>query len=310
MPTIRTSSRTVLLLAAGLSLPWSGRVAAATQPGGVQDGAGLFSAAAVERADQEIQEISRLYHKNLRVESFQSPSPLKTWILGLKKPENRGRFYEDWARELARKAGPDSLVILICREPAPLQVEVAAGRHLKGKALPAEDRSRIRDALLAGLNGEDNDQALLTAVHRVRETLKATQRTWLDAEAAFPWSGVLSTIIGLVGLWVCLEGARRLRRTQEGEKPARVLDMAYGGGGSFPAGLFATMNTFWLREILCGLRAGHPESPLAAECPPTSPAETEGAVGLHHDLLHPDAPAGGLREEGVDHLSQQVGPNP
>ncbi len=306
MPTMRTLARTVLLLAAGLSLALPGRVAAATQPGGVQDGAGLFSAEVVRRADQEIQEISRLYHKNLRVETFRSPSALKTWILGLKKPESRSRFYEDWARELARKAGPDSLVILVCREPAPLQVEVAAGRHLNAKALPAEDRNRIRDALLAGLNGGDNDQALLTAVHRVRETLKATQKTWLDAEAAFPWSGVLSTVIGLVGLWLCLEGARRLQRPREGEKPVRVLDMAYGGGGSLPAGLFATMNTPWLREILCGLRAGHPGSPLAAECPPTSPAETEGAADLHPDLLHP----GSLREEGADHLGQQVGPNP
>lgn len=310
MPTMRTLARTVLLLGVGLYLASSGRVAAATQPGGVQDGAGLFSAEAVRRADQEIHEISRLYHKNVRVETFHSPSALKTWVLQLKKPENRARFYEDWARELARKAGPDSLVILVCREPAPLQVEIAAGRHLSGKALPAEDRSHIRDALLAGLNGGDNDQALLTAIHRVRETLKATQKAWLDTEAAFPWSGVLLTVIGLVGLWVLLEGTRRLQRPREGEKPVRVLDMAYGGGGSFPAGLFATMNTFWLREILCGLRAGHPESPLAAECPPTSPAEAGGAADRHPDLLHPDAHAASLGQEGADPLGHQVGPNP
>jgi len=291
MPTTWTSVRTVLLLGVGLNLAASGQVRAVPLPGAVQDGAGLFSAAAVQEADQHIQDISRLYHKNLRVETFPSPSTLKTWILKLKKPQDRGRFYEDWARELARKVGPDSVVILICREPAPLHVEVAAGRHLKGKAFPVEDRDRVRESLLAGLNRGDNDQALLDAIHRVRQTLEATQKTWLEADDAFSWSGILAVIFALVGFWVCLEFLRRFQRPPEGEEPARVVDTAYGGGGSYPAGLFATMNTFWLRDILCGLRAGHPASPLTAACPPTSPDQ--------HDF-HEDA----------EHLGQQVDPHP
>ncbi len=292
MSTTRTAARIVLPLAAAFSLASTGPLAAAPLPAAVQDGAGLFSADAIHEADQHIQEISRLYHKNLRVETFAAPSTLKTWILKLKKPQDRGRFYEDWARELARKAGPDSLVILICREPAPLQVEVAAGRHLKGKAFPVEDRSRVRECLLTGINRGDNDQALLDAIHLVRQTLEATQKTWLEADEAFPWSGILSVIFGLVGFWVCLESVRRLRRPQDEPEPAPVLDTAYGGGGSYPAGLFATMNTSWLRELLCGLRAGHPESPLTTECPPTAPTEADGTPELHHDLLHADTQAG------------------
>lgn len=280
MPTTWTSVRTVLFLGVGLSLASASQVRAVPLPGAVQDRAGLFSAAAVQEADQHIQEISRLYHKNLRVETFVSPSTLKTWILKLKKPADRSRFYEDWARELARKAGPDSVVILICREPAPLQVEVAAGRHLKGQAFPVEDRDRVREGLLAGLHQGDNDQALRDTIHQVRQILETTQKTWLDAEDAFSWSGILTVIFAMVGFWVCLEFLRRFQRSPEGVEPAGILDTAYGGG-SYLAGLFATMNTFWLREILRGLRAGHPESPLATECPPTSPTEADHPYNQH-----------------------------
>lgn len=306
MPTTWTSARIVLLLVLAFSLAAPGPTAAATLPPAIQDSAGLFSADAVQRADHELQEISRLCHTNLRIDTFHAPSALKTWILKLKKPQDRGRFYEDWARELARKAGPDSVIILICQEPAPLQVEVAAGRHLHGKAFPIEKQSRIRECLLAGLDHGDNDQALLDAIHLVRRTLEATRHTWPEGDDAFSWAGILSVMAALVGLWACLQLVGRVRRPLEEQAPVRLLDTVYGGGGSYPAGLFATMNSSWLRELLCGLRAGHPDSPLTAECPPTAPSDASTA-DLHTDLLHADTQAGGPRAEEVDHLGHTAG---
>src|SRR3954453_14565449 len=67
----------------------------------IQDNAGFFSSDAVAKADQQIADIKKEYHKDMRVETYaQIPPDLADQY----NANDKDRFYSQWARRQARQA--------------------------------------------------------------------------------------------------------------------------------------------------------------------------------------------------------------
>jgi uncharacterized membrane protein YgcG len=88
------------------------------------------------------------------------------------KSDERQSYFCDWARKRARSEGVNGVVILICRTPSTLYVDVT--ESVKGVVTPAEEK-RIREALLSAFREKKYDDGLTNAVRLVREAF-ADQR--------------------------------------------------------------------------------------------------------------------------------------
>ena len=252
----------------------------------IKDEAHAFSAAAVQKAEEGIQDIKRRYHRNLVIEFVPAVpgegwwNKLKRWTLS-RNPHNHPQFYKDWATEQARKAGPNSIFILICREPAPLKLEVAAGWETrKQEAFTPADADRLQERLLPLFREGDYDRGLLDAVVGVRQALRDNQAAQAAPLEPFPWSTVAAIILPILGFWVCVEFMSMFRENN----PRQGFTQGPYGGGSFLAGLFATMNTYWFADLIGARRAvplptAEPAPEHAAAQPADAVAGTEAVGG-------------------------------
>src|SRR5262249_3011409 len=153
-----------------------------------------------------------LYHKDLVIE-FVPTVPANGWwgklknkMLQAKNPDSRNRFYADWAKRNARTAGPNSIYVLICKEPAPLRVEVAMGRDVRQPdVFTSADVRHFQERLQALFQNGHYDEGLAEAVQSVRKTLQANRERVAVPAEPFPWAGIGSLVLILVGLWVCLQ---------------------------------------------------------------------------------------------------------
>jgi uncharacterized protein len=135
----------------------------------VNDEAGFFSPAAVEKANDVIDDIRHKYHKDLLVETFKTvPSDEADRVKNMGR-QDRDRFFHEWARERAKEAGVNGVYVLITKEPGRIQVE--AGTETLKHAFTARDRDRLRDILVERFRAKDYDKGLLDAVEFVRSRM-------------------------------------------------------------------------------------------------------------------------------------------
>jgi uncharacterized protein len=133
----------------------------------VQDGAGLFSKDAVEKANKKIAEIKRRFDKDLLVETFKHPpDDLKKEY----KEEGKKKFFQDWSRSRYKSEGVRGVYVLICNDPRSLYVR--AGDATTRKGFPEKDQEALNKLLLENLRKKKPDEALLSAVDYVETTLE------------------------------------------------------------------------------------------------------------------------------------------
>jgi uncharacterized protein len=148
------------------NLPPSGRPLAR---GSVKDFAGFFSPAAVEKANTALQAIPRQSGKEIAIETFPTPPPdqIKR-VEGLSASE-RARFFTVWAEQRAAKSNLDGVLILICKKPSHLRVDVhgSAARNFLSK----DDVGKLRSELLSRFGNREYDQGLADAVSLLRTKL-------------------------------------------------------------------------------------------------------------------------------------------
>lgn len=153
-----------------LLLSLTGLVSAAGETAGVHDTAGYFSQAAVRQADDEITALQKQFQVDLLIDTVASVPPDKVNQVKAMKPAERNEFFLTWARERARAAKIRGVYVLICKTPSHLQVEV--GNETQKKAFTLEDRSKLRDLLLARFKASEYDKGLLEAVKFFRGRLE------------------------------------------------------------------------------------------------------------------------------------------
>jgi uncharacterized protein len=254
---------TLSALLAGL-LAAGGAAAAAGVAGEVHDEAGFFSADAVARANQAINDIHRDFKKDLLIETFKSvPAPRLDEVRRMDKAA-RSNFFNTWARDNAKAARVNGIYILICKDPGHLEVEV--GNVTSQKAFPPASRNVLANRMLdkfgeaAKLKDENarkklHDQALDDAVTFVHGTLKfnlgsEAAEAAAEGKAARPGHSWTASLGGLLcmGLLValCIWLVVGLIRAFSGGGGWG------GGGGGFMTGLlgglFGAMAGAWLYD--------------------------------------------------------------
>jgi uncharacterized membrane protein YgcG len=260
---MKPGSRPLLMLLALSGWP------AAVGHAAIKDESHCFSPDAVTQADEEIRTIHERDDVDVVIETFASPSAMKKFVLGFKSPESRNLFYADWAVKNARQAGPRSIYILVCKEPAPPHVAVASGRDAQKQAFPRQDWTKLQAQLGPLFEKGEYDQGLQEAVRAIRKTVEANRETMIAPPERFPWGSVISVILIPLILWVCAQFMDAFR----GKTPRRLAHLGpigYGGGGSIPAALFATMNSLWFKDLFASRRQPAQRSPeiAGAEAPP------------------------------------------
>ena len=298
MPQARTRRIGILAVAVVLI---SLRLAHATGAG-IQDAAGFFSKDAIATAEQQITAIHQKFGKDLRVETYvRIPTDRADQYV----PEKRHEFFATWAYQRAKALGLDGVIVLICKDPAFLQVEV--GDHTKQRAFTLANRDHLRDLLVTAFRQRQFDDGIRQVVAYYGQTLHANlgaastgARPSLPAPQEFlprvpQGNRNLFWLIGiLVAVGLCLGWVLR-RRSGPGEErsippssgyaPSEYRsalpgmgypppDSRYGsgwGGGfgrGFGAGILGGLLGGWL-----GNRLSHGDAPASpdAPAPPADP---------------------------------------
>ena len=170
-PSTRRSLLTALLLCC-----LAGTATAATPE--VKDEAKFFSAEAVAKANTALKEIKEQTARDLVIETVpEIPEARKKDY----NPDKRDEFFSKWAADNARERKVVGIYVLICKDPARVQVEV--GRQTLVRAFTPADRMKLRELLITNFKAKKFDDGLAEAVAYVGKTLKA--RVEVKDEAGF-----------------------------------------------------------------------------------------------------------------------------
>src|SRR5262245_35356541 len=93
--------------------------------------------------------------KDLRLETY---AHIPTDRADQYVPEKRHEFFATWAYQRAKALGLDGVIVLICKDPAFLQVEV--GERTKQRAFTLANRDHLRDLLVTAFRQRHFDDGL------------------------------------------------------------------------------------------------------------------------------------------------------
>ena len=136
----------------------------------IRDGGKFFSAEASKKANKEIREIAKKYDRDLLIETFATiPGDQAERVKGMSH-EERAKFFRNWATDRAESAVVHGVYILVCREPAFLEIIITA----KGRqAFDSQSFEKLRTLLLTAFREKRYDEGLQNAVDFVRERFAA-----------------------------------------------------------------------------------------------------------------------------------------
>ncbi|HLJ92492.1 MAG TPA: TPM domain-containing protein [Gemmataceae bacterium] len=139
----------------------------------IKDGGKFFSADAIRKANKEIREIAKEYDRDLLIETVMTiPGDQAERVKALSR-EERARFFRNWATERAEVAIVRGVYILVCKEPAFVEIILTPqGR----KAFDKESFEKLRALLLKSFHEKRYDEGLQSAVALVRERFAATNK--------------------------------------------------------------------------------------------------------------------------------------
>jgi hypothetical protein len=214
----------------------------------VRDHANLFSSDAIAEANGTAEAIQTHFDKHVVIETFSSVPWTARLTHNFKEPQARDQFFADWAKRNARRAGPDSIYVLICNQPAPQQVELVPGREAQ-PFFSSEDVRQARTLLLARLRQGQPDTALLESIRLIGARLQSNGATAPPPKESFPWGQVVWLVPAIIAFWGLVELAHYLTIGRSHPADVPTAPVGYGEGGSLPAGLFVTMTTRWLHDL-------------------------------------------------------------
>jgi uncharacterized membrane protein YgcG len=134
----------------------------------IKDDGKFFSAEAVKKANKQIREIARKYERDLLIETFPTVPGGQAERVKAMAPEERDKFFLNWASDRAEAAVVHGVYILVCKEPAHLEVVITK----KAKTVfDKEAFQKLRDLLLKHFREKHYDEGLQAAVDFVQEKL-------------------------------------------------------------------------------------------------------------------------------------------
>jgi hypothetical protein len=150
------------------ALAFTGRAIAVAPE--IKDGGKFFSADAVKKADKQIREIARKYDRDLLIETFATIPGEQAERVKALSPEERAKFFRNWATDRAEIAVVHGVYILVCKEPAFLEIIITKRGH---SAFDPPAFAKLRELLLKAFRDKHYDEGLQSAVEFVRERFAA-----------------------------------------------------------------------------------------------------------------------------------------
>jgi uncharacterized membrane protein YgcG len=137
----------------------------------IRDEGKFFSAEAIKKANREIREIAKKYDRDLLIETFATIPGEQAERVKKMSPEERAKFFRNWATDRAEAAVVHGVYILVCREPAFLEIIVTAKSR---QAFDQHSFEKLRTLLLTAFREKRYDEGLQNGVNFVRERFAAT----------------------------------------------------------------------------------------------------------------------------------------
>jgi uncharacterized membrane protein YgcG len=136
----------------------------------VRDEGGVFSATAIEKANQVIRTIHRDLRKELLVETFASVP--KDRVNDYTR--NREEFFAGFVRDRAQAEGLEGIYVMVMKEPPPhrFRIQVGVGQATRQRAFRPADRDQLVRVFQSSFREDHYDEALLQGVAFVQSTLR------------------------------------------------------------------------------------------------------------------------------------------
>ncbi len=160
----RASGRVMTLAALVAPLAWLMAFAAAPVGAQVKDNAKIFSDAAIQEANDRIEQIKKSHSGHtLMVETYpQIPDELQS-----DASAQGNQFFPQWAQKRGKELGMEGVFLLICMKPA--HFEIAIGDKTSQWLFAPHDRELMTPGLRDALGKKQYDDALLRTVKYVQK---------------------------------------------------------------------------------------------------------------------------------------------
>jgi hypothetical protein len=276
------------LLSLALLTLLSNPVLAASGRPAVIDKAGLFSSAAVERANSLLAEIRERYGIDLYVDTVKQIPGVDPERLRTMRSRERAALLRSIAEQRAEDARIDGIYILVSTEPRnTLLVGWPPGREWEGTwwtprfvedggGLSNYKRENDLRRPFARKLGDNPDDALQELVDHFRVVVRSRSRDPASPLTTWP---ALALVGGLFGLWVLLSLLRSWRARQEAAVTGVPAGPIY-----LPAmlgSLFGVPAAYWVYDRLFRLErpctSPPPDESAHPGTPPAQPATGEPA---------------------------------
>jgi hypothetical protein len=140
------------------------------EPFNVRDEAKFFSPEAVQKANQEIAQIAHRYGRDLLIESHATVPADDVDRVKAMNREERLRYFAEWAHKRTQAERLNGVLILICRNPSTLYVNVSQNAS---RIVTKDEKDAINAALLSAFREKKYDDGLVEAVRQVRDAFAA-----------------------------------------------------------------------------------------------------------------------------------------
>ena len=134
----------------------------------IRDEAKLFTPDGVKKAQQIIDQLQKTHKSELFIETFakaEDPEAAK------KENKDRAQYFQKWAADRYKELKVDGVYVLICKEPA--YVQVASGKKMEAKGFDSKKRTELANLMIEQFKKKEFDAGLLTVVNEVSKTLQA-----------------------------------------------------------------------------------------------------------------------------------------
>jgi uncharacterized membrane protein YgcG len=148
-----------------------GLVAATSSAGTIVDNAQIFSSSAVAQAQQTIDHIQAVHHKDFNVETFASVPADQQDALNA---QGRDAFFDSWARQRAKAMGTNGVYLLVCMDPHILKV--AVGNQTATREFTNADKEGLRSLLVPPFKAKDFDGGLIRGAQYVSDRIDTNTR--------------------------------------------------------------------------------------------------------------------------------------
>ena len=242
---------------------------------GVVDDAHIFSQDAISRADQIARQIEDMHKRQVLVQTFSAvPDDLQSKL----QSDGKERFFSEWSHQLGREKHLTGILILICMNPA--HIEVTVGNATQ-QIFP--DRDPLTQLLLSNFKAKQYDRGLVDGMQYIADHMtrpRANNGTpaaggnnqGTGTPAPPPVSGPSNTsthgfsfhlggcVCAAIALVIILMLVASLTRRRGGYTGGYGPGPGYGGAGyppgAYPPGGYPQSGGGFGRSLLGGLLGG------------------------------------------------------